>query len=84
VAAEAGNGEDGLRLIVELSPLIAILDAHMPKMSGREVTPGAMPGRGPLGNDRARLAPPLPTSYYWWRPGFQVEIDHGIQSVERS
>ena len=37
VVAEADNGEDGLRLIVELSPVIAILDAHMPKMSGLDV-----------------------------------------------
>jgi len=45
VAAEAGNGEDGLRLIAELSPVIAILDAHMPKMSGLEVA-RAMRDRG--------------------------------------
>jgi DNA-binding NarL/FixJ family response regulator len=45
VTAEAENGEDGLRLIVELSPVIAILDAHMPKMSGLEVA-RAMRDRG--------------------------------------
>lgn len=45
VVAETANGEDGLRLIVELTPAIAILDAHMPKMSGLDVA-RAMRDRG--------------------------------------
>ncbi len=37
VIAEADNGEDALRQVIALSPAIAILDGHMPKMSGLEV-----------------------------------------------
>jgi DNA-binding NarL/FixJ family response regulator len=45
VVAEADNGEDALRQIVALSPAIAILDGHMPKMSGLDVA-RAMRDRG--------------------------------------
>jgi DNA-binding NarL/FixJ family response regulator len=34
---EAGDGEQALRLIQELRPAIAILDIHMPKLSGLQV-----------------------------------------------
>lgn len=38
VAGEAGTAEDGLRLIRTLSPEIALVDVHMPGMSGIELT----------------------------------------------
>ena len=37
VAAEAGNGEEGLRLALELKPDIIIADIRMPKMDGLEM-----------------------------------------------
>lgn len=37
VVAEAGDGEAGLALIQELRPRVAILDLHMPKLSGLAV-----------------------------------------------
>jgi DNA-binding NarL/FixJ family response regulator len=45
VVAEADNGEDALQRIEALAPAIAILDGHMPKMSGLEVA-RAMRSRG--------------------------------------
>lgn len=38
IQAEAGNAEEGLRLIRSMSPDIAIVDVHMPGMSGIELT----------------------------------------------
>ncbi|TAL72463.1 MAG: response regulator [Rhodanobacter sp.] len=38
VCAEAGNAEDGLRLIRSLKPQVAVVDVHMPGMSGIELT----------------------------------------------
>jgi two-component system, NarL family, response regulator LiaR len=38
VVGEAGDGEEAVRLILELKPDVAILDISMPKMSGIEVT----------------------------------------------
>ncbi|HMN26460.1 MAG TPA: response regulator transcription factor, partial [Ignavibacteriaceae bacterium] len=37
VVGEAGDGEQALELIQQLKPDIAILDIHMPKLSGLEV-----------------------------------------------
>src|SRR5262245_48460608 len=34
LVGQAGNGEEALKLIDELRPDIAILDVHMPKLSG--------------------------------------------------
>jgi two-component system, NarL family, invasion response regulator UvrY len=38
VCGEAGTAEEGLRLIRSLSPHIALVDVHMPGMSGIELT----------------------------------------------
>lgn len=38
VIGEAANAEDGLRLIRELKPDVALVDVHMPGMSGIELT----------------------------------------------
>lgn len=38
VCGEAGNAEDGLRLIRKLKPQVAVVDVHMPGMSGIELT----------------------------------------------
>jgi DNA-binding NarL/FixJ family response regulator len=38
VCGEAGSAEEGLRLIRSLSPDIALVDVHMPGMSGIELT----------------------------------------------
>ncbi|HEX7813844.1 response regulator [Dyella sp.] len=38
VVAEAGTAEEGLRLIRSLEPNIALVDVHMPGMSGIELT----------------------------------------------
>ena len=38
IVGEAGSAEDGLRLIRSLSPDIALVDVHMPGMSGIELT----------------------------------------------
>lgn len=38
VAGEAGNAEDGLRLIRARKPDVALVDVHMPGMSGIELT----------------------------------------------
>lgn len=38
VVGEAGNAEDGLRLIRAQKPDVALLDVHMPGMSGIELT----------------------------------------------
>ncbi|MBS0431558.1 MAG: response regulator [Proteobacteria bacterium] len=38
VAGEAGNAEDGLRLIRAQKPDVALVDVHMPGMSGIELT----------------------------------------------
>jgi DNA-binding NarL/FixJ family response regulator len=38
ICGEAGNAEEGLRLIRTLTPDIAIVDVHMPGMSGIELT----------------------------------------------
>lgn len=38
VAGEAGSAEDGLRLIRALKPEVALVDVHMPGMSGIELT----------------------------------------------
>ena len=38
VAGEAGNAEDGLRLIRTHKPDVALVDVHMPGMSGIELT----------------------------------------------
>lgn len=38
VVGEAANAEDGLRLIRELKPDVALVDVHMPGMSGIELT----------------------------------------------
>ena len=37
VVQEAGDGAEALRLITELRPALAILDIHMPKLSGLQV-----------------------------------------------
>lgn len=38
VAGEAGNAEDGLRLVRAVKPDVALIDVHMPGMSGIELT----------------------------------------------
>jgi len=38
VVAEAGDGEEALRLVAQHTPDVAVLDIQMPKMSGIEVT----------------------------------------------
>ena len=38
VAGEASNAEDGLRLVRALKPDVALIDVHMPGMSGIELT----------------------------------------------
>lgn len=38
VCGEASNAEDGLRLIHERKPQVAVVDVHMPGMSGVELT----------------------------------------------
>ncbi|HET8763645.1 MAG TPA: response regulator [Rhodanobacter sp.] len=38
VCGEANNAEDGLRLIRKLKPEVAVVDVHMPGMSGIELT----------------------------------------------
>jgi two-component system invasion response regulator UvrY len=38
IGGEAGDAEEGLRLIRSLSPEIALVDVHMPGMSGIELT----------------------------------------------
>src|SRR3546814_20357290 len=38
VTGEAGSAEEGLRLIRTLTPDIALVDVHMPGMSGIELT----------------------------------------------
>ena len=38
VVGEAGNAEEGLRLIRSQKPEVALLDVHMPGMSGIELT----------------------------------------------
>lgn len=38
ICGEAANAEDGLRLIRKLAPDIALVDVHMPGMSGIELT----------------------------------------------
>ena len=38
VSGEAGSAEEGLRLIRTLAPDIALVDVHMPGMSGIELT----------------------------------------------
>ena len=38
VCGEAGTAEEGLRLIRALSPTVAVVDVHMPGMSGIELT----------------------------------------------
>lgn len=35
--AEAGNGEDGLRIILSESPDLILADINMPKLNGREL-----------------------------------------------
>jgi DNA-binding NarL/FixJ family response regulator len=47
VSAEAGNGEDGIRLSADLRPDVILLDLSMPDLSGIEVTQrlaGEVPG----------------------------------------
>ncbi len=38
ISGEAGTGEEGLGLIREHNPLVALVDAHMPGMNGIELT----------------------------------------------
>lgn len=38
VCGQAANAEDGLRLIRQLKPQVAVVDVHMPGMSGIELT----------------------------------------------
>lgn len=37
LVGQAGNGEEALRLVAELQPVVAILDINMPKLSGLQV-----------------------------------------------
>ena len=37
VVGEAGNGENALPALKELDPDVAIIDLHLPKMSGVEI-----------------------------------------------
>lgn len=48
VAAEAGNGEDALRLVDSLQPDVLLLDIRMPGLSGVEVARRLQPRRPPL------------------------------------
>lgn len=51
VVVEASDGEQALRLCIELRPDVAILDLRMPKLSGIEVVRslrGSVPGTRPL------------------------------------
>ena len=45
---EVGDGEEALRLIQTLSPAIAILDIHMPKLSGLQVIRSLWEQRSPV------------------------------------
>lgn len=47
VLGEAGNAEEGLQAIRQLSPHIAIVDVHMPGMSGIELTERVVRSRLP-------------------------------------
>ncbi|MCJ7521554.1 MAG: response regulator transcription factor, partial [Dehalococcoidia bacterium] len=38
IVAEAGDGEEAVRLTAELAPDVAIIDINMPKLDGIEVT----------------------------------------------
>jgi two-component system, NarL family, response regulator DegU len=48
VLGETGDGAEALRLIQELRPAIAILDIHMPKLSGLQVIRSLWEKRSPV------------------------------------
>ena len=49
VIAEAANGDEALKLILELQPDVAVLDIQMPGQSGIEVTRAVRAARLPVG-----------------------------------
>jgi len=55
VIAEAENGNDALRLIVELQPDVAVLDIRMPGQSGIEVVKAVCSGSHRGGCEWLRL-----------------------------
>src|SRR6266545_1888156 len=48
LAGQATNGEEALKLVDELQPDIAILDVHMPKLTGLQVARRLIAGESPV------------------------------------
>ena len=48
LAGQAANGEEALKLVDELQPDVAILDVHMPKLTGLQVARRLIAGESPV------------------------------------
>ena len=55
LAGQATNGEEALKLVDELRPDIAILDVHMPKLSGLKIFQKSCPSVSSAGKFVCRL-----------------------------